>query len=85
PQHNAPNHPFNVMPTHQMMPSLQQSIPQSQMQPSPMHNNMLPINMAINQPVTTTILPSNDSRTNIPIYQQQRDDGKTKDEEETIT
>ncbi|XP_037038759.1 signal transducing adapter molecule 2 isoform X2 [Bradysia coprophila] len=66
PQNNA----FNGMPNHQMMPP--QSIQQSQMHPSPIHNNMLPINMAINQPVLSTILPSNDSRTNIPVYQQQR-------------
>lgn len=70
PQNNQSNHPF--MQNHQMIPSLQQTMPQSQMHPSPIHNNMLPLNMAINQPVTSTILPSNDSRTNIPVYQQQR-------------
>lgn len=64
PQHNQQ---FNAM-SNQMMPSLQQS----QINPSPIHNNMIPMNMAINQPVTSTILPSNDSRTNIPVYQQQR-------------
>lgn len=73
PQNNAPNpHPFNAVSNHhQMMPNMQQSIA-NQMHPSPIHNNMVPINMAINQPVSSTILPSNDSRTNIPVYQQQR-------------
>lgn len=42
---------------------------------SPIHNNMvggMPNMAAINQPVTSTILPQSDSRTNIPVYQQQR-------------
>lgn len=43
-------------------------------QPPIHHNPMLMQNnmAAINQPVTSTILPQSDQRTNIPVYQQQR-------------
>lgn len=61
----SPAAPISQMPLHL----------QGQMNLSPMHNHMgmMPNNLAaINQPVTSTILPQSDSRTNIPVFQQQR-------------
>lgn len=68
-----PNLPNTVMTT-----QVQQNLPLQQgpllhQNASPHHQNMMPNAMAaINQPVSTTILPQNDLRSNIPIYQQQR-------------
>lgn len=55
-QHMPSPHAVHVSPMHQ-----------NHMQP-PMPNHMA----AINHPVTSTILPSSDQRSNIPVYQQQR-------------
>lgn len=63
-----------VMTTHIQSPAGVSPMPNSQqMHVSPIHNMVGMQNMAaINQPVTSTILPQSESRTNIPIYQQQR-------------
>lgn len=64
--------PNTVMSTHVQQPANMGPLQISQqVRASPIHNVVGP-NMAINQPVTSTILPQSDSRTNIPIYQQQR-------------
>lgn len=80
-QPNMPIHaghlPNTVMTTqvqqqqqHHQQPPIQQQ-PQIMQNPSP--NHQIPNAMAaVNQPVSTTILPQNDMRSNIPIYQQQR-------------
>lgn len=74
---NQPNMQMNpglptVMTTQVQQQLPVQHQPQAVMQnPSP--NHQIPNAMAaINQPVSTTILPQNDMRSNIPIYQQQR-------------
>lgn len=63
-----------VMTTHIQSPAGVPPMPNSQqMHVSPIHNMVgMPNMAAINQPVTSTILPQSESRTNIPIYQQQR-------------
>lgn len=69
-QQNLPN---TVMTT-----QVQQNLPLQQgsalhQNASPHRQNIMPNAMAaINQPVSTTILPQNELRSNIPIYQQQR-------------
>lgn len=49
-----------------------QHAPLPHMQHASPNHQMMPNLAAINQPVTSTILPQPDSRANIPIYQQQR-------------
>lgn len=69
-QHNPGMQPIAMqMPPHSQHQQHIQHL--HQQNPSPNHN-MMAVNMAMSQPVTNTILPQSDSRTNIPIYQQQR-------------
>lgn len=82
PSMSAPQFLPNTVMTTQIQPGPGQQMPPASQLPnanpintSPRHHNiaMMPNQIAaINQPVTSTILPQSDSRKNIPIYQQQR-------------
>lgn len=66
-----PQHPSMLHHNGQMLGVMgqPQSLQISNQPQMPMPNHLM---TAVNQPVTQTILGQNDSRTNIPIYQQQR-------------
>lgn len=74
-QMNPGHLPNTIMTTQvqQQAPVQQQQHQQQAVMQNPSPNHQIPNAMAaINQPVSTTILPQNDMRSNIPIYQQQR-------------